>query len=141
MVIVSNECIFIRKLSGEFRHFRVFVFYYWVYSKTRNPWKIFISSFSEAFRLFIWFRAFLWAFYVIRKSKWYLDNKLIALQQFSSDGKPLTLGVFWFRKISDDFWRFRDFVFYRIAYSKTRNPWKILFLLFFDVRFLPDIII
>ena len=42
----------------------------------------------------------------------------------------LALGAFWFRKFSVDFRRFRVFVFYHRAYSKTGNPRKTFFLLF-----------
>ena len=38
------------------------------------------------------------------------------------------LGALWFRKLSVDFRRFRVFVFYHKAHSKTRNLQKILFL-------------
>ena len=39
-----------------------------------------------------------------------------------------------------DFRRFRVFVFYHRAYSKTWNPRKVLFLLFYNVRFFLNII-
>ena len=43
-----------RKLSVDFRHFWAFVFCHKAYSKTRKPRKIFISSFFEVLKLFIW---------------------------------------------------------------------------------------
>ena len=42
-----------RKLSVDFRHFRVFVFCHRAYSKIRKPRKILISSFFEALRLYL----------------------------------------------------------------------------------------
>ena len=49
----------IRKLSIDFRHFRVFVFCHRADSKTRKPRKIIRSSFLEVLRLAIWFWALL----------------------------------------------------------------------------------
>ena len=57
IAIVDNGCFQFRKLSVDFRHFRVFVFCHRAYSKTRKPRKIFIGSFFEVLRLFIWFWA------------------------------------------------------------------------------------
>ena len=45
------------------------------------------------------------------------------------------MGVFWFRKLCVDFQRFRVFVFCHRAYSKTQNPRKKFFLLFYNVGF------
>ena len=105
MVTVNSVWFFLfRKLSIEFRHFWVFVFYHMAYSKTRKPRKIFISSLFKIIKLYIWFknfskhfmwsghnsqnvaqsyqRAFIsivskWLFWLL-KPKWFLDNILIA---------------------------------------------------------------
>ena len=55
-----------RRYSAGFIHFSVFDFCYRVYKKTRNPRKIFRSSFSELLRLFIWFRTLFEAFCTIK---------------------------------------------------------------------------
>ena len=94
------------------------------------------QSYSGALTIETWN----WLFLLL-KPKWYVDNKLINFYQFCSNGKALALSAFWFRKLSVDFQRFQVFVFYHRAHSKTRNLWKILFLVFFEVRFLPNIII
>ena len=91
--------------------FWVFIFIHRAYSKSQNPQKISISSFFKVLQLFIWFRELFWAFCVFRrnypsaaqdhqreltseawkwlffllKSKWYLNIKLEAFYQFSSD--------------------------------------------------------
>ena len=127
------------KLCVDFRHFQVFIFCHTAYSKTQKPWKIFRSSVLEVLSLIICFEHFAkhfvcsrqnsqgvaqsyqgaltieawnWLFLLLR-SKWYVDNKLIA---------------FWFRNLCVYFRSFRVFIFYHRAYSKTRNPRKILFL-------------
>ena len=91
--------------------FWVFIFIHRAYSKSQNPQKISISSFFKVLQLFIWFRELFWAFCVFRrnypsaaqdhqreltneawkwlffllKSKWYLNIKLEAFYQFSSN--------------------------------------------------------
>ena len=77
-----------------------------------------------------------WLF-LVSKPKWYVDNKLIDFEQFCSNGKALTLGGFWFRKLSVDFRRFWVFIFYHRAHSKTRNLRKMLFLVFFSSEIFP----
>ena len=64
--------------------------------------------------------------FLLLRPKWYVDNKLIDFQQLCSNGKALTVGTFSFRKLSVDFRRFRVFVFYHRARSKTWNLRKIL---------------
>ena len=51
----------LRKLSVDFRHFRVFVFCHKAYSKTRKPRKTSISSFVQVLRLFIYLEHFVWS--------------------------------------------------------------------------------
>ena len=88
-----------KKPSVDLRHFRVFAFCHRAYSKTRNPRKIFISTFFEELRVFIWFWA-LFRYFVhsghnsqfvtdsyqwasawkwLLKPRCFVDNKLIAL--------------------------------------------------------------
>ena len=92
-----------------------------------------LKTSSNTLRVVSWTHRKLCLFW---KLKWYLDIKLVAFQQFKSeDPKLLIMGVFLFRKFSVDFRRFRVFIFCHRAYSKTRIPCKILFSLFFEVRF------
>ena len=56
----------IKKLSVDFRHFRVLIFCHRTFLKTGKPRKIFISLFLEILRLFIWFRALSQAICVFR---------------------------------------------------------------------------
>ena len=65
-----------------------------------------------------------WVFLLL-KPKWYVDNELIAFEQFCCNGKAFTLGAFWFRKVCVDLRHFRVFAFCHRAYSKTRKPREI----------------
>ena len=74
---------------------------------------------------------------MLLKPKWYLDNKLVAFVQFSGNDNCYWV-IFLFRKLFVGFRYFWVFVFYHRTHSKTRNLWKVSFLLFFEVRFFPD---
>ena len=47
MATISNRVFLFRKLSVDFQNFQISVFCHRAYSKTRNPWKIFVRSFSS----------------------------------------------------------------------------------------------
>ena len=87
---------------------------------SRHNSQIDAQSCQWASTIIAWKRLF-W----LLKLRSYLDNKLIAFQQFFSNGKPLKLRLYWLRKLSVDFRHFRVFIFYHRAYSKTRKPQKI----------------
>ena len=116
------------------------------YSKTLKPQKIFISPFFEVLRLICDFQhfsrhfvrsehnslsaaqshqwtctiiAWKWLFWLL-KSRWYLDNKLIAFSQFFSNGKPLKFGALLTYKVFCQFPAFPGFRF--LPYSIFENP-------------------
>ena len=113
MVIVNTECFLFRKLYVDFRHFRVFIFCHRAHSKTRKPRKIFYMLIFRGIKTIylIWstlkdttlqvllkvikenLRLNLEAAFLLLKPKLFLDNKVIALYQFSSSGERLTLGL------------------------------------------------
>ena len=85
MLTINNECFLFRKLSVDFRHFRVFVFCHRAYSSTflsilcvqDKTFEVLLRVIKEHLLLKLEID-----FFLLLKQKWYVDNKLIVFSSF-----------------------------------------------------------